>query len=516
MNDLDTEQKKKIKLDIVKDREEILQNFGIEPDSEVAERSLEVADSTHTPLASVIDIASDCNNLDNLKERVEDKLDIIVPKPSFFWREKKNGNESFNPKVMADYVLNFLDIIHERETEKLLVYNNGKYNYQVGETILNEVVTQLLGYQFHSSHLGQTKKYIKNTNYLREDKTNPKGIINVRNGLIDIRDNEINFQEHTPKVYSSIKLPVKYDKYADCPKFKEFIQEVTERDGTDIKTLQEMMGYTLLKNNNKYDKAFLFLGEGSNGKSVLSDVIAEMLGEKNVSAVPLDRLNNRDFTGSDLHQKLANISAENRSEKIENTTKFRRAAVGDLMRAEEKFEKSFKFRNYSTLIFSFNNLPKIKKPTEAFYRRWIPFTFDVKFTRKNDGNPDIDEDLGDKLTTDQELSGILNFALKGLIRLRENGQFTKNVSAEEMKHFWLNHSIPMNQFLAEHIQQDSSSRETKDELFERYQEFCSKENVPSDSRQKFFKVLKDKLPVKEKRPTINGNRKRVLKGIKLC
>jgi putative DNA primase/helicase len=309
---------------------------------------------------------------------------------------------------------------------------------------------------------------------------------------------------------------VKYAQYADCPKFKEFIQEVTERDGTDIKTIQEMMGYTLLKNNNKYDKAFLFLGAGSNGKSVLSDVIAEMLGEKNVSAVSLDTLNNRNFTGSDLHQKLANISAESQSEKLKNTKRFRRAAVGDLMRAEEKFEKAFKFRNYATLIFSFNNLPRIKKPTKAFYRRWIPFTFDVRFTRKNDGNPDIDEDLSGKLTTEQELSGILNFALKGLKRLRKNGQFTKSVSAEEMRHFWLNHSTPMNQFLTEHIQQDSNSQETKDDLFERYQDFCSKENVPSDSRQKFFKILKDKFPVKEKRPMIGGKRKRVLKGIKLC
>jgi len=74
---------------------------------------------------------------------------------------------------------------------------------------------------------------------------------------------------------------------------------------------------------------------------------------------------------------------------------------------------SFPFVNRAKLTFSCNVVPEVYEDTTAFFRRWIiiqfPHTFD---------SAKADKDLPKKLTTAEEFSGILNFALEGLNRLR--------------------------------------------------------------------------------------------------
>lgn len=60
------------------------------------------------------------------------------------------------------------------------------------------------------------------------------------------------------------KLPVKYDPDAKCPLIDEFLQDVlTEQD--DRKVFYELGGFCLLKDY-RFEKAFMFIGEGRNGK----------------------------------------------------------------------------------------------------------------------------------------------------------------------------------------------------------------------------------------------------------
>ena len=63
----------------------------------------------------------------------------------------------------------------------------------------------------------------------------------------------------------------------------------------------------------------------------------------------------------------------------------------------------------------------------AYYRRWVILPFDRIFEGEKE-----DTDLISKLTTEEELSGLLNLAQKGLTKLIKEGGF-KETPVEKIK-----------------------------------------------------------------------------------
>jgi putative DNA primase/helicase len=116
-------------------------------------------------------------------------------------------------------------------------------------------------------------------------------------------------------------------------------------------------------------------------------------------------------------------------------------AAGDAVTAEHKFAQPFNFRNYAKLIFSANLIPESDDKTDAFYRRWVIINFDNRFI---DGKEDAA--LTQKLTTPEELSGLLNLALTGLHGLIRNGGF-HNKTIDQVKQEYEENTSDVNAFL---------------------------------------------------------------------
>ena len=56
----------------------------------------------------------------------------------------------------------------------------------------------------------------------------------------------------------------------------------------------------------KLEKSLFLIGEGGNGKSVIYEVIVELLGKENVSDVPLNKLGDSVFQSQLIENKLLN------------------------------------------------------------------------------------------------------------------------------------------------------------------------------------------------------------------
>ena len=105
----------------------------------------------------------------------------------------------------------------------------------------------------------------------------------MRNGLYNVLDNKL--LDHTPDYYSTIQLNASYDKTADCPKFKAFLERSMEGDMEQVALIQEMLGYFLVPINFA-QKCFIIVGAAGAGKSVLLNVLSDiLLGRQNVSNV---------------------------------------------------------------------------------------------------------------------------------------------------------------------------------------------------------------------------------------
>ena len=112
---------------------------------------------------------------------------------------------------------------------------------------------------------------------------------------------------------------------------------------------------------------------------------------------------------------LANIDADLSSEALKSTSAIKKLTGGDPIYAEFKFKPGFDFINHAKPLYSANDIPVTPDQTDAFYRRPIIINFVNQFL------DDVDYGLLDKLTTDEELSGLLNIILKRLPRILKEG-----------------------------------------------------------------------------------------------
>jgi phage/plasmid-associated DNA primase len=113
-------------------------------------------------------------------------------------------------------------------------------------------------------------------------------------------------------------------------------------------------------------------------------------------------------------------------EKLKSTGNFKMLVSGDPIRAQNKFQHPFSFRNYAKLIFSANKIPEAEEQQYAYYRRWSILEFEKIFDDTRDTK------LVEKLTTPEELSGLLNIALIALRKLRADNGF-KEIAVEKLR-----------------------------------------------------------------------------------
>jgi len=253
----------------------------------------------------------------------------------------------------------------------------------------------------------------------------------VENGLINPQNFEI--VEFNPEIVTRIKLDVRYDPAATCPRWNAFIEECE----SDPVLLQEAAGYPFLPGY-PYQKAVMLLGGGGQGKSVYLRVIGSIYGHDNVSAASLQSLIDNRFATSDLYGRIANIAGDIPDMALANTGIFKSLTGDDRVRAERKGKDAFEFENRAKLLFSANQLPPSKDRSSGFTRRWILIDFNRVMVQKP--NPRLAADL---MT---EKSGIFNWMLAGAKRVHDNG-FTYTTNPEKMAKQYLQRSEPVIEFL---------------------------------------------------------------------
>ena len=398
--------------------------------------------------------------------------------PDFFDKKGK-----FIPKWLVDYIT--LTKIFKTVAGEIFVYDSGVYRRR-GKEVIESLVNACLDVDFRKNHCSETVFYIQTSSYIDPVKNSvPKNLINVRNGLYNLDKNSL--ESHNPDIFSLSQLPVIYDKNADCPTIKKFISEIVKKE--DIENLQEFAGYCLWRDYH-IQKAFMLIGDGENGKSTFLTLLKTFLGIENTATISLQEMASDRFATADLFGKLANIYADLPNSALKNTGIFKMLTGGDIISAQWKFKDRFKFINHAKLIFSTNEMPESKDTTHAFFRRWIIIDFPNRF----DGAK-CDKKIIDKLTTSEELSGMLNWALEGLKRLQQNSHFSNEKSTEETREKYESESSSVKSFATNYIEFSSTDRIIKTMLYNEYLKYCKENSLPSVAENSFGRKLKETINI---------------------
>jgi putative DNA primase/helicase len=188
-------------------------------------------------------------------------------------------SNTFNHIAVAESII---------ESHRLIKYNHTVYEYCDGYYQPAECLRKYVRETYRGAKNNQVNEVVSYISDMREIKrgsvkVNPF-VINLKNTRLDIRTSEC--LPFTPDAIEFDRIPVVYDPSAYCADLDKMLNRVFCGDRDVINLFEEMLGAVLLKHN-KYQKAFLFYGAGSNGKSTILDLIKTFLGASNYSTIAL-------------------------------------------------------------------------------------------------------------------------------------------------------------------------------------------------------------------------------------
>jgi P4 family phage/plasmid primase-like protien len=428
----------------------------------------------------------------------------LSPDVARFFEEKK-----FIPALVAKELMEEAHYVTRIADQSIFRYNTKKGVYEeILDIRIGKKIVENLGKHWLNSRQNEVIAYLK-TSTAEELPELSEGLIAVKNGILNTYTRKLKPFSHEFFVINS--MPVIYNPEADCPKFKTFLNEVVPLE-KDRESLQQFLGYTLSPNC-KYQKALMLVGTGANGKSTLLTTWTELLGEDNISNLPLQTIQMHKFALARLYGKMANIYPDLPSIALKETDAFKTLVSGERVEAEKKFKPFFSFPNIAKLVFSCNQPPTPPDDSDAYWRRWIIIRFPNQFL---EDNPRTDPDLLQKLTTPEELSGILNWALEGLDTLTKEKKFTVSKTMEDTRKQYLFLGDPIKAFTEAKLELAFEKDRYLDKLkvYEAYLQFCEDNNLPYVSRIIFSRELPSRISCINGRIRENGEVVRVWKNIK--
>ena len=314
-----------------------------------------------------------------------------------------------------------------------------------------------------------------------EAKTTNPNVIAFTNGLYNIKDGS--FRDFTPDVVITNKIPWPYNPAAYSELLDHTLDRLACNDPEVRALLEEMVGYCLYRRN-ELGKAFILIGDKSNGKSTFLHVVKNMLGDSNIASLDLKELGDR-FKTAELFGKLANIGDDIGDEFIANASVFKKLVTGDRVNVERKGQDPFEFNNYAKFLFSANNIPRMKDKTGAVQRRLVIVPFDAKFT-PND--PDFRPFIKDELCEQDSMEYLIVLGLKALKSVLGKAQFTTSKRVQGQLDEYEQNNNPIIGFIQE-VGLDGIVNEATNTVYRRYKEYCIANNFQALSAIEFSRQI---------------------------
>jgi P4 family phage/plasmid primase-like protien len=437
-------------------------------------------------------------------------------------KKKDKATEVITQKILNE---NYIHTTRKDEKSEMWIYRDGIYKPNA-KSYIQEVCRDILGISYKTSLSNIVIAKIEAETFIEQEELFVNENLNkvaVENGILDIKKREL--EEFNPKYRFFNKLPVTFNKSKRINAIKEFFKEVLKSD-EEIKVMQEIFGYLLLRDY-KMEKCFMFLGGGRNGKGKTLSLMKSFVGSENCSNLSLQTLEKDNFAIGELFSKMANLAGDISDTALKETGNLKELTGRDMISAARKFLNRISFQNYAKLIFAANNLPKTYDETLAFFNRWVLIDFIYTFLPQKEIDTLSetekkrtklrDEDIIVKITSKDELSGLLNWALDGLDRLLKQRDFSYSSSTKDVKNMWLRKSDSVRAFIMDCVDEAWGEHLSKEDFRKAYGEYCKKHKLKVQIDRSIKNTLERALGVTEQQVGIDGttNRQRCWVGIKL-
>lgn len=384
----------------------------------------------------------------------------------------------------------------KNEEEKLLLYLNGNF-YKRGHNVwelkeYSDVMDEIAQLSFEKpSFLEDCREYvIKNIAYalkahckaqdqepntfFGDRKSSNVFYIPLKNTILKFTlletDEKVRMEllEHSATFFNTYILPYDYDPDAQAPKFNHFIDSIQTEDIK--KVLLEWIGLNLTPVM-LAQKFMIYYGLGANGKGIVTGIQRDLCGESNCSSLSLDEIAGSDkYKKAELENKTANITDEIEDVKASRAGVLKNITGDGSLCIERKYQRPYFVNLFCKFTFSSNVLVRFNDPSNGIFRRILIVPFEKQFLNEKDQN----KELLKREYWQDELSGIFNLALEGLLRLIKNKwEFTHSDKIKKLLDSYVTATSPETSFLKDYVEEsDHQSELMKIELYKNYQRYC--------------------------------------------
>lgn len=433
-----------------------------------------------------------------LKEPLpDDELETILrdeafQKPVFFM------GSTFLFDKFATYMKNTAHIV--KINNQLHIYKDGVY-----ENGYKEIETEMIHY-IPNLKKTQRREVLDYMELITEErKMSEANLIAFENGVYDMATGELN--PFSSDMVITNKIPWNYnpDAYSDLA--NKTLDKLACNDRDIRLLLEECIGYCFYRRN-ELGKAFILTGDKSNGKSTFLDCMKAILGEQNISALDLKELGDR-FSTAMMFGKLANIGDDIGDDFLQGSqvSIFKKVVTGNRIKAERKGQDPFEFNPFIKLLFSANDIPRMKDKTGAVLRRLVIIPFNATFSKESD---DYDPYIKYKLIEQDCMEYFIRVGVEGLQRVIINQDFTQSEKVQNQLNEYEEENNPIIAFIAD-CGIDAIENEPTNEVYKRYQVFCAENSMQPMSNIVFSKQINKRLGLEIVHVKLNGQTRRIFK-----
>ncbi|MDH3203145.1 MAG: phage/plasmid primase, P4 family [Nitrosopumilus sp.] len=433
--------------------------------------------------------------------------------------DDESKKEKKNAKALVENTLLTIQKTHNfkclRDSDELLWFDGKIYRQNIAEPLIKEECEKWIENCSTFDRCEVINK-IKAINYTdRAEFDSDPDIQTVENCVLNLKTLET--IQHSPSNLSCVMLPVSYHpidikvntdsilQYLHNTLFLKYLTSCftinSKLDQEQFFTVLEIMASCLIKK--QFDKAFMFIGSGSNGKSVLLDYIESLLGKDNVSNITIHDIELERFSKAELFGKMANVFADIESNELKKTGNLKIIISGDSITAEKKHRHPFKFKPYTKLIFSANRFPSVHDQSDGFFRRFVIVNWKRQFTGE-EKNPNLREEL---IADNDEQNKVFSLLVLIARNLRIRGRFKHEDNIEALRKQWNQNSDPIIQFINEVVVEKENSVVSKREVYSRYCDFCIEHEIPVVTIKRFGMIFGEYYETDQRKDSSGINKK---------
>ena len=426
------------------------------------------------------------------KSMSESELGVIMRDDAF---PDEEDDETFFEKgkflfdKFSKYLMNKANIVNLYG--ELYIYQEGVYVN--GNTFIErEMITHIA--RLTNSQRTEVLKYLKLI--APTIVASSEYYIAFNNGIYDLAgDLLFNFSE---AFIITNKIPWDYNPEAYSEIADKTLNKLACQDPSIRAVLEECIGYCFFRRN-ELRKSFMLLGEKKNGKSTFLEMLKNVIGRDNCSALDLKEIGDR-FRTAQIFGKLVNIGDDIDSQYIENVGTFKKVVSGNGITIENKGQDPIEIEPYCKFIFSANDIPRMKDRSGAVLDRLIFIPFNAVFSKDD---PDFDPYIIDKLRTKEVAEYLIKIGIAGLKRVLERREFTiPDQSKIELQEF-NERNNPILLFIQELTEDDVVGKVAND-VYLQYSEWCINNGFQAISNLEFSKVIRKEFDVETQPRKIDG------------